>query len=189
MSAMSFGSAPFRFDGGSGRLYAPFFVLWLGFGLFYAAMTTIQIALMKAQMHQATVQATQQASRVTLRYDEIPSAFFLLIALAIPIGLIGWSWFEARKLNVFASATKIGELSVSLTASGGSVLWLTLSNLLILILSVGILRPVAQARRLRYLVTRLSFAGTADLDAVLRGAEEAGLQGAGLEAAFSIEIF
>jgi uncharacterized membrane protein YjgN (DUF898 family) len=179
--AMGFGSAPFRFEGGSGRLYAPFLILWFGFVLFYGSIVTIQIALMKAQV--------QQPNPAALRLEQFPPAALLLIVAAIPVALIGWSWFEARKLNVFAKATKIGGLDLSLKASAGSMIWLTLSNLLILILSIGILRPVAQARRLRYLVKRMTLTGTADLDAVTKGAEKSGLQGAGLEAAFSIEIF
>jgi uncharacterized membrane protein YjgN (DUF898 family) len=105
------------------------------------------------------------------------------------IALIGLCWFEARKLNLFARATKIGGLDTDLQASGRSVFWLTVSNMLIFILSLGILRPVMQARRLRYLVTRMAFLGSADLDEVSRGQEQEGSQGAGLEAAFAIEIF
>ncbi len=179
--AMGFGSAAFDFEGGSGRLYAPFAILWVGFVLAYGALGAVQVALMKLQL--------QQPGAAQVHLDKIPPVAFLLIAAAIPFFLAGWSWFEARKLNVFAGATKAGGLGFSLTATGGSVLWLTLTNLLILVLSVGILRPVAQARRLRYLVTRLSLSGTADLDEVMRGAEEEGTPGAGLEAAFSIEIF
>ncbi len=182
-SAMFFGSAPFRFEGGSGGLYAPFVLLWLAFISLFGSVGTIQFALIQdAQLHQ------QQAP--TLKsFDQVPPLAFLAFAVAIPLILIALSWYEARKLNLFARATKIDGLSATLMASGGSVLWLTVSNAIIMVVSLGILRPVAQARRLRYLVRRFAFSGSADLIAVKRGLEQAGMQGAGLEAAFSIEIF
>jgi uncharacterized membrane protein YjgN (DUF898 family) len=174
--AMSFGSVPFRFEGGSGRLYVPFLILWLAFILLYGFIFVIQITIKQLEArHQDTA--------------ALAGLILLLVIVASPFVLIGWSWFEARKLAVFAKATKIAGLDFSLRTSAGSIIWLTLSNLFILVFSIGILRPVAQARRLRYLVKRMTLTGTADLDAVTKGAEKSGLQGAGLEAAFSIEIF
>jgi uncharacterized membrane protein YjgN (DUF898 family) len=189
-SAMHFGSVPFRFEGRAGPLYGPFAVLWLCLvGLYGAFFAGLVSTVMRVQM-----QHPQEKLPVRwwegVRMEDIlhTPAFWILIAI-VPLALIGLSWFEARKLNLFARATKISGLDIDLQAAGGSVLWLTVSNLFILILSAGILRPVAQARRLRYLVTRMVFLGTADLDEVLRGPEQRGSQGAGLEAAFSIEIF
>jgi len=181
-SAMYFGSSPFRFEGGSGPLYGPFVFIWLSMILLYGFLMTIQFAIMR-QMQGGGQQFPK------LPADQIPPVAFLAIVAAIPIAMLGFGWYEARKLNVFARATKIDGLDAQLSASGGSVLWLMISNALILILSIGILRPVAQARRLRYLVTRFAFSGTANLQNVKRGLEKPGMQGAGLEAAFSIEIF
>ena len=183
---MHFGSVPFRFEGGAGPLYAPFTLLWLCYVTFFSAFIVIWVAAIRAQLQRG--QPIPQG-QVPLHWADIPhSPVWIMLAL-IPLALIGLSWFEARKLNVFARATKIGTIDTDLQATGGSVLWLTVSNLFILILSLGILRPITQARRLRYLVTRMSFLGSADLDEVSRGVEQEGSQGAGLEAAFSIEIF
>jgi len=186
-TAMHFGSVPFRFEGRAGPLYAPFAVLWLCFVGLYAAFIAIYVAAIQASVQRGQPMPPQ--GQVPLHWEDIPhSAVWIMIAI-IPILLIGACWLEARKLNLFARATKIGGLDTDLQASGRSVLWLTVSNLFILILSLGILRPVAQARRLRYLVTRMAFLGSADLDDVIRGPEQEGAQGAGLEAAFAIEIF
>ncbi len=181
-NAMSFGSMPFSFEGRAGALYGPFAFMWLAFVLFYGGVIALQVKLM-------ALKAQHPAEKMPLHWDSIPPLALLAIFAAIPVAVIGYSWFEARKLNVFAEATRVGGLKMHLEAGGGSVFWLTLSNMLILVFSVGILRPVTQARRLRYLVTRLSISGLADLDEVHPGLEREGTQGAGLEAAFSIEIF
>ena len=183
VSVMHFGSVPFRFEGSAGPLYLPFFFLWLIGIMAYGTVGVIAFQM-------ARLQAQHPGGRIPMQELSPQAAVLgLVIMVAIPFVIIALSWFEARKLNLFARATKIGSLDTNLTASGASVLWLTVSNLFILLFSIGILRPVAQARRLKYLVTRFSLAGNADLDTVLRGSEAAGTQGAGLDAAFSIEIF
>jgi uncharacterized membrane protein YjgN (DUF898 family) len=189
-SAMHFGSVPFRFEGRSGPLYGPFAVLWLCLVGIYGAFFAILVSVVMRVQMQHPQERLPVRWWAEVRMEDIVHnpAYWIMLAI-IPLVLIGLSWFEARKLNLFARATKIGSLDIDLQASGGSVLWLTVSNLFILILSLGILRPVTQARRLRYLVTRMSFLGSADLDEVLSGPEQKGSQGAGLEAAFSIEIF
>jgi uncharacterized membrane protein YjgN (DUF898 family) len=182
-AAMSFGSVQFRFEGRAGPLYGPFTVLWLCFIGFFGAFGALSASVTRARM-------LHPGQKVLLGWEEVThhTAFWVMLAV-IAIALISRCWYEARKLNLFARATRIGSPGTDLRASGESVLWLTVSNLFILILSLGLLRPIAQARRLRYLVTRMAFLGPADLDEVLRGPEREGSQGAGLEASFAIEIF
>ena len=181
-SAMYFGSIPFRFDPGFGAsLYTPFAFLWLSFLTFY-----IPVISMQAQLNEALRQSGDGTRTVVIHPSPAQSALMLAGVLLVVAAL---SWYEARKLNLFAEATGIEGVYGTLKASGGSIFWLTFSNVLILVLSLGILRPVAQARRLRYLVERFSFAGSTDLSKVLREQRTSGIEGAGLEAAFSIEIF
>ncbi len=186
--AMRFGSLPFRFEGSAGALYGPFALVWVAAIPAFAAFGKIQWVLMQAMM-KAQREHPGEAAGVKLGWDELPHEAFWIILAAIPLVLVALCWFEARKLSTFASATKLGELEARLEATAGSILWLIISNMFILMLSVGILRPVAQARRLEYLVSRFSLQGSADLDEVLRMPEDEGAQGAGMEAAFSIEIF
>ncbi len=192
VNAMTFGSVPFRFEGRSGPLYGPFTWVWIGVAAAYGSVGAIIFQLLNAEKI--------FEKKPPISPEEITQAFKHAIqnaspSILVPLGvallflMLATTWYESRKLNLFAKATKIDGLNADLTATGASVLWLTLSNAVINLFSVGILRPVAQARRLRYLVQRFSFVGSADLDAVVRGQEQAGTQGAGLEAAFDIEIF
>ncbi len=187
--AMRFGSLPFRFEGSSGPLYGPFALVWFILipaltGLSFIFATIMQVAI-KAEGGQSAELAAAKAA--ALQFG--PALYGTVIVAVIPLLFLGLSWLEVRKLNTFARATKASGLSAGLEAHAGSYIWLIVSNTLIILLSIGILRPVAQARRLKYLVTRFSFTGSADLNEVQREPEEAGAQGAGMEAAFSIEIF
>ena len=185
--AMRFGSLPFRFEGSASALYGPFALVWIAVIPAFAAFGRIQWVLMQAMMKAQG--ENQEAAGIKLGWNDLPHDAIWIILAAIPLVLVALCWFEARKLNTFARATKLGGLDARLEATAGSMLWLIISNMLILMLSIGILRPVTQARRLEYLVSRFSLEGSADLDEVLRVPEDAGAQGAGMEAAFSIEIF
>lgn len=186
--AMRFGSLPIRFEGSAGALYGPFALVWVAAIPAFAAFGKIQWVLTQAMM-KAQREHPGAAPDVKLGWSELPHEAFWIILAAIPLVLVALCWFEARKLNTFARATKLGGLEAGLEATAGGMLWLIISNMLILILSIGILRPVTQARRLEYLASRFALEGAADLDEVLRVPEDAGAQGAGMEAAFSIEIF
>ena len=195
VSAMNFGSAPFRFEGGSDSLIGPFAAVWFSiFGAFIAfALVSVLLdpngmKLLMQGMEQGRHHVQADTMGILLIVHTVARVFFMV---AIPALLViwAWSWYEARKLNVLASATRFGGMSAHLKATTGGVFWLTVSNWLIIIFTLTILMPVTRARRLRYLVERMSFSGYVDMAAVARGAERSGTQGAGLEAAFSVEIF
>ncbi len=188
-NAMRFGSMPFRFEGSSGPIYAPFALIWCilipGFAGLGYIFQSIMLAALKTEGGQSAELAAAKAAALQVA----PALYGTLIFVAVPVLIVALSWLEVRKLNVFAKATKASGVSCDLQAHAGSYIWLIVSNALIIFLSLGILRPVTQARRLKYLVTRFSFAGSANLNDVRRGYEDAQAQGAGMEAAFSIEIF
>jgi uncharacterized membrane protein YjgN (DUF898 family) len=185
---MRFGSLRFRFEGSAGALYGPFALVWMAAIPAVAAFGWIQVVVVRA-MIKAQAAHPAEAANVKLGWEELPQGAFFIIFAAIPLIVAALCWFEARKLSVLARATKLGRLEARLDATSGSIFWLIVSNALILMFSFSILRPVTQARRLRYLVSRFAFEGSADLGEVLRVPEDAGTQGAGMEAAFSIEIF
>lgn len=188
-NAMRFGSLPFRFEGSSGPIYGPFALVWLILVPGFGGLSIILRTIMQAAIHAEGGQSAELEAAKAAAAQFGPAIYGAFILVAVPLLIVGLSWLEVRKLNVFAKATKASGLTGDLEAHAGSYIWLIVSNSLIILFSLGILRPVAQARRLRYLASRFSFTGSADLDEVLRAREEPGTQGAGMEAAFSIEIF
>ncbi len=80
------------------------------------------------------------------------SAYFLF-------GLV-YAWYAAGRLNYFAARTHIGGASFRLRATVPSYIWLTATNFLMRVFSLGTLSTVAEARAMRYIVKRLSIEGT-----------------------------
>jgi uncharacterized membrane protein YjgN (DUF898 family) len=188
-NAMRFGSLPLRFEGSSGPIYGPFTLVWLILIPGFAGLSVIFQSIMQAAIRAEGGQSAEFAAAKVAAAQFGPAIYGAFILVALPLLIVALSWLEVRKLNVFAKATKASGLTGDLEAHAGSYIWLIVSNALIVLFSLGILRPVAQARRLEYLTSRFSFTGSADLNEVLRAREEAGTEGAGMEAAFSIEIF
>lgn len=188
-NAMAFGTLPFRFEGSSKGLYGPFTLVWFGFILIYAVIGGV-FAIRFMNMPPEALEQIQTTGRFPAEFvQRMVGAYIFIGIAAFLIYTITSSWYEARKLNTFAEATRIDGLRGHLTVTAGGIIALTLTNLLIVVLTLGILRPVAQARKLRYIVERFAFVGQADLGAILRGQEQRSLQGAGLEVAFSIDAF
>jgi uncharacterized membrane protein YjgN (DUF898 family) len=92
----------------------------------------------------------------------------------------------ARELSVFASYTTLDNARFRMDATGGSLIWLILGNLLLIIFTLGIAMPFAQQRLVRYLVSRLSAEGTVDVNAILQSREAVGRTGEGLADAFDV---
>jgi uncharacterized membrane protein YjgN (DUF898 family) len=192
---MRFGSMPFRFKGHAGPLYGPYAVCW-----FLALATFIIIACVIALV-------------VFVVFGEQLSAFFRdlmdpfsdgpkpdseTILLASMIGFLVflvlwsvlqaviWAFYSARELAIFASYTTLDLARLKLDATGGSLIALTIGNLLLIIFTLGIATPFAQQRLVRYLCDRLSAEGTVDIDSVLQSPVPVGRTGEGLADAFDV---
>jgi uncharacterized membrane protein YjgN (DUF898 family) len=76
-----------------------------------------------------------------------------------------------------------------LKASAASLLWMRLSNILLTLLSLGILAPVALAREMRYVVDRLEVTGGVDFPAISQSSARLGTRGEGLATAFDVDAF
>ena len=73
--------------------------------------------------------------------------------------------------------------------SGRGLLWLTISNFLIVIFSFGLLAPIAQARAARYFVENLQFDGPVPFDTIAQATADGTTQGEGLAQAFDFDAF
>jgi uncharacterized membrane protein YjgN (DUF898 family) len=186
-NGLRFGDRPFRFAASAGPLYGPFAVLWISalgiLGLVGAALFTIwkYLALLG------------QMSRPGQPMD--PGIVFGLVALLYGVFIAGFllfavvsAWYRARLMNHFAAHTSFEGVRFSGSATGRSLIWLAVSNTLMVIFTLGLLAPVAQARSARYFVQRLKMEGVAPLDQILQGAHHEG-RGEGLAQAFDIDAF
>lgn len=185
-NGMRFGNRAFRFDATAGPLYKSFAVLWLAT---VAIVVLVLLGWWGLTVSPALLMAGSDG-RIT------PGRLFLTIALYYGVLVVGLllfasmsAWYRARMMNHFAAHTSFDGVRFSGTATGPSLVWLTVSNWAIVLFTLGVLAPVAQARAARYFVERLQLEGSAALAEVLQRAAGDGTRGEGLAQAFDIDAF
>jgi len=179
---MRFGNRPLRFDARSGPLYRAFAGLWIGGGVLYLA---IFAAL--ATLFYPIIQEQQRTGRPPVFAPaDVALAIAILLGGLLLIAIVG-AWYRARVINHFAAHTHFESASFKGTVTASGLIWLTISNFLIVLLSIGILAPIAQARSARYSVTNLSLEGQVPLAAIAQGAAQDSKFGEGIAQAFDID--
>jgi uncharacterized membrane protein YjgN (DUF898 family) len=97
-----------------------------------------------------------------------------------------WAFYTARELSIFAAYTTLDRAHFRLDATGASLIWLVLGNLLLILFTLGVAIPFAQQRLIRYLCDRLSAEGTVNVNAIMQSREAVGRTGEGLADAFDV---
>ncbi len=77
--------------------------------------------------------------------------------------------YGALTRNASLNATQVGPYQFGSTLHAGVLCWIAFSNLLAIVLSVGLLMPWAKVRISRYLATNLVMHGPSDLDTFVQG--------------------
>ena len=177
----TFGSESLKFEGSSGPLYPPFAVLWCGVLFLYIAVIVGVLA---------TIGFGNLGRLETFRPSNLQIGTMVAVVLsAIVVVSILSSWYQARKLMLFAQYTTFDKAGFKLALSGWGLIGLFLTNILITIVSLSILSPVVQARTLKYFVDRMSMHGTIDFARITQTAQQAGAAGEGLAQAFDVDAF
>lgn len=178
--ASRFGDARFTFTGKPGALYRRFWVVWVAGALIGA----LSIAAVGALGNLAT---RPGGLRDLLARDWAAIAAVLLAAYFL-FGLV-YAWYAAGRLSYFASRTHLGGATFRLDASAPSYMWLTASNFLMRVFTLGILSPVAEARSMRYIVKRLSIEGEIPWAHISQNPDALLKRGEGLAEALNVDAF
>lgn len=192
---MRIGSMPFRFKGRAGPLYGPYAVCWVVTLLVFIALALL-VGFGVYGMFGEELKTIFGGSVTTDPSNPVPDAdkiglvivfatlgAFVLFAI---VSSITWAFYVARELSIFASYTTLDNARFRLETTAGSLIWLVLGNLLLIIFTLGIATPFAQQRLVRYLVSRLSADGIVDVNAILQSREAVGRTGEGLADAFDV---
>jgi uncharacterized membrane protein YjgN (DUF898 family) len=185
---MRFGNRPFRFEARSGPLYGPFAILWVGCVILFAAVGAVVgfgVQMSASKIDPATLQPGQP---MPLDPTVGVTIFGAIVVAYILFGIM-IAWYSAAKMNHFAAHTHYEGATFKGNATAGSLIWLVISNMLILTLTVGLLAPVAQARAARYFVERLSINGAVPLADIVQRAEDPMRRGEGLAQVFDVDAF
>jgi uncharacterized membrane protein YjgN (DUF898 family) len=184
---MRFGNRPFRFVARSGPLYARFAVAWIGTILLFAA-TIAGVAL---AMYLVGFNPQPQAvpgGPPSVSLPAMAAVMSVVVVFYLIFGLIV-AWYQARAFNHFAAHTSYEGATFRGNLTAWTIIWLVISNLLIVSLTFGLLAPVAQARAARYVVERLSIDGAVPLADIAQRADDPMRRGEGLAQVFDVDAF
>lgn len=180
-----FGETPMNFTGRARSLFKFFIIPWLiivgGLGVVGFLVWPYFIQL----------QALQEAGGA-VNPVRLMSIQFMLLAhylVFIIFASVAYAWYRSKYYNYIAEHTHFSNGSFALTTTPSGLIWLTLSNFLIIILSLTILTPVAVARLFGYIVDNLSFNGTVDIAGIQQSQQALSKTGEGLAEGFDITSF
>jgi uncharacterized membrane protein YjgN (DUF898 family) len=184
---MRFGDAAFKFKGRAGPLYPTYAMCWL---LTMAAVVlfivlAVASSSMTAQFKQMFDPSTSQTSidQIIGYFALAAAVLFLLFMLVIPML---WAIYTAKELRTFANYTRFDGVPFALNATTGSIIWLTVINLLLIVFTLGIAWPFVQQRVVKYAVDRVTLDGLVDVDRIRQSSAKMDTRGEGLADAFDV---
>jgi uncharacterized membrane protein YjgN (DUF898 family) len=190
-SETRFGDNAFMFTGVAGPLYRRFWLVWTSATvLLIAASGAIGAILAAGRARVAAGAPTPAPGPAALHLSPGQTAAIVAIGLvALLIFAMIRAWYSARMLNYFAAHTRLQGVGFTLRATAPSLVWLTASNYLIRVLSLGLLSAVTEARSMRYIIERLACDGAIAWDRIAQNPDALLRRGEGLAEAFNVDAF
>jgi uncharacterized membrane protein YjgN (DUF898 family) len=160
-------------------IYGPFAIGWFGTIVGYVLFAVVVVGMTFGMAH--TMPTSTEPGALP------PIAFMLtlygLMLLAAPFALLIWSPYQAAILRSVAAGVSLDGAAFRLKVKAIPLWWLTVTNLLVLLVTLGFLMPWVQARTSRFIVERLESTGEAELAAAHQATRGPG-SGEGLADAF-----
>jgi uncharacterized membrane protein YjgN (DUF898 family) len=185
---MRFGNAAFKFKGRAGPLYSTYAACWF---LSLVALVGIPVVAFTWGGLDFTsfgelfsLEPGVEAPReIILKIMFAIFGLFLAFSLIIPAL---WAIYTAKELRTFANYTRFAGAQFHLNATTGSVIWLTVVNLLIIIFTLGIGWPYVQQRLVKFVIDRITVDGKIDIAQIRQATDEMLGRGEGLADAFDV---
>ncbi len=188
---MRFGDAAFKFKGRAGPLYPTYAMCWLLTGAaIIGALVVFFSSAAASGYFQDLFNSDKNLGDEALHWLGLALVvliLFLLVAMVL-IPML-WAIYTAKELRTFATYTRFDGAQFQLSATTGSVIWLTIVNLLILIFTLGQGWPYIQQRLVRFMVDRLTLDGKVDIDRIGQSTAKLEGRGEGLADAFDVGGF
>lgn len=112
----------------------------------------------------------------------------LAILFVLILGLI-WFWYAAYRNRYYWGHTSFAGVHFRSTVTALRLMGLTLTNLLLLLVTLGLALPWVLARNLRFVFTNVSLEGPVDFGAIQQEAQEASAAGGALGDVLDIGFF
>lgn len=159
--ASRFGASPFSF-------HAPVSGYWRVFGVVLVALivTPILMAAVFSWVGVGDIPADDSGARVEWLAVRVMVGLSVMAAVFFALG----PYLAARLQNLNWSGTGIGSFRFESCLQARALLWVRLSNLVLIVATLGLFKPWADMREARLRVQSVSLGGDGDLDSYLRGA-------------------
>jgi uncharacterized membrane protein YjgN (DUF898 family) len=159
------------------NLYGPYAIAWIVGIIGYFALIAALIPTLSASVRNGS----EPSALLFVQFY----AYGLIYGLILVLASVA---YHAAVLREIGASIRIGDAQLSLEVKGWPLLGLTLTNMAIIVFSLGFLQPVAMARTVKLLITRLKAEGTAPL-ATAHQAPRGPKTGEGLADAFDVSPF
>jgi uncharacterized membrane protein YjgN (DUF898 family) len=184
---MRFGDAAFKFKGRAGPLYPTYALCWfLGVVVGIGSYVGIFVYFV---MHIAGDGSKFKIEDLAGSWLMIISLILLFFAAYLLIIPALWAIYTAKEMRTFADYTRFDGAQFKLNATAASIIWLTLINLMILVLTLTFGWPFIQQRTFRYVANRLQLEGAIDIDRIQQSQAAIPKRGEGLADAFDISAW
>ncbi|MFA7277064.1 MAG: YjgN family protein [Pseudobdellovibrionaceae bacterium] len=163
---MRYGAQEFTYEGDHKRIFQTHIITAvIGVGLymlwgFYFMQHAASLQMLSALEGQDPAQVTEQQ-----RMQVEAAVHTLIWGVIIPLyGIVGVSllarvWYTAALWREKFRGLQAGEVRFKLDITGGQLAWLQISNLLIVILTLGLASPITTHRTLRFFASHLRVGG------------------------------
>jgi uncharacterized membrane protein YjgN (DUF898 family) len=185
---MRFGSSAFKFKGRAAPLYPTYAICWLLAVVAFVGIPSAVLALSGISWEAITELFNIEPGLeppITILTKLLAAFFALFLAYYLIIPAV-WAIYTAKELRNFANYTRYAGAQFHLNATTGGVIWLTVSNLLIILLTLTIGWPYAQQRLVKFVIDRLTVEGKVDLNEIRQAKDQKLGRGEGLADAFDV---
>ncbi len=185
---MRFGNAAFKFKGRAGPLYPTYAACWFLSLLAFVGIPIVALTwggLDSSSFGELFSLEPGVEPPKEIIFKIMFALFGLFIAFSLIIPAL-WAIYTAKELRTFANYTRFSGAQFHLNATTGSVIWLTVVNLLIIIFTLGIGWPYVQQRLVKFMIDRLTVDGKIDIAQIRQAMDEKLGRGEGLADAFDV---
>jgi uncharacterized membrane protein YjgN (DUF898 family) len=121
--------------------------------------------------------------------DALIGIFAICWLLTLPTLGLCWFWYRARALRYYAARTGYATLGFEVTITGGMLMSLTGTNMLLLWFTFGLAYPFVLRRNASYLCNYLTLVGDQDFAVIAQSLKPRPTTGEGMAEAFDIGDF
>ena len=116
-----------------------------------------------------------------LVFSGLEPALMIVLTGAIVLGvMLAWYWYSVEEMRYVVSHTSLGDMRFSLEASHGQMFMLSFTNLLLIVVTLGLAYAWVTVRTLRFMASHMAITGELDYAAILQAQSQSDALGEGM---------